>query len=157
TVDTGAQQKIRNDTYTIPNVRLMDPNVLAPTFDTFQKILNVYNFAEKLDIDRYTVANQEKEYVVGVREMDPGQLSGNQTNWINQPLVYTHGNGFVGAPTNEIASGGQPNYVVDPKIFNVDQPRVYYGELLGNTYSIVGKSGSQSDREFDALKENEDV
>src|SRR5215470_3094656 len=158
TADEAAQQKIRNDTFTIPNVRLMDPNVLAPTFDTNKKVLNFYNFAEKLDIDRYTVNGQEQEYVVGAREMDPGQLSENQTNWINQHLVYTHGNGFVAAPTNQIAAGGQPQYVPDPnKTFNINQARIYYGELFRDTYSIVGKSGSQSDREFDALEENKDV
>ena len=155
TVDDTARQKIRNDTSTISNARLMDPNVLSPTFDQNQKVLNVYNFADKLDIDRYTISNQLKEYVVGVREMDPQQLTGNQTNWINEHLVYTHGNGFVAAPTNT-ALNGQPAYV-DPKIFNISQPRVYYGELLGDTYSIVGKAGDQTDREFDALKENEDV
>src|SRR5262249_38885320 len=88
TGDAAAQPKIRNDTFTIPNVRLMDPNVLAPTFDTNERLLNFYNFADKLDIDRYTVGEQEQEYVVGVREMDPSQLSANQTNWINQHLVY---------------------------------------------------------------------
>ena len=154
--DSAAQAKIRNDKDTVPNARLMDPNVLAPTFDTFQKILNFYNFADKLDIDRYTIDNQEREYVVGARELDPTQLSGNQTNWINQHLVYTHGNGFVAAPTNQIASGGQPQFE-NPTTFKVDQPRIYYGELFGDTYSIVGKANNQTDREFDSLQENQDV
>jgi uncharacterized membrane protein (UPF0182 family) len=156
TVDTTTQTQIRNDKSTVPNARLMDPNVLAPTFDTFQKILNFYNFADKLDIDRYTKDGEQQEYVVGARELDPGQLSGNQTNWINQHLVYTHGNGFVAAPTNQIASGGQPVFE-DPAKFDITQPRVYYGELFGDTYSIVGRSGSQADREFDSLQENQDV
>jgi uncharacterized membrane protein (UPF0182 family) len=156
TVDTTTQAQIRNDTSTLPNARLMDPNVLSPTFDTFQKILNFYNFADKLDIDRYDIKGQQQEYVVGARELDPVQLAENQRNWINQHLVYTHGNGFVAAPTNQIASGGQPAFS-DPAIFDITQPRIYYGELLGDTYSIVGRSGSQSDREFDSLLENQDV
>jgi uncharacterized membrane protein (UPF0182 family) len=155
TVDAVDAQKIRADKATIPNVRLMDPNVLSPTFDQNQKILNFYNFSEKLDIDRYTINGQEQEYVVGVRELDPQQLTGNQTNWINQHLFYTHGNGFVGAPTNTQASG-QPDYV-DPAIFKITQPRAYYGELLGDTYSIVGPNGSQAPREFDSLSDNADV
>jgi uncharacterized protein len=156
TVDANTQTQIRNDKTTVPNARLMDPNVLAPTFDTFQKILNFYNFADKLDIDRYTIDNQQQEYVVGARELDPTQLSGNQTNWINQHLVYTHGNGFVAAPTNQIASGGQPDFV-DQSLFKINEPRIYYGELFGDTYSIVGKTGGQTDREFDSLQENQDI
>ncbi|MBI1759339.1 MAG: UPF0182 family protein [Actinobacteria bacterium] len=155
TVSGEAGQKVKADKATIPNARLMDPNVLALTFDQTQKNLSVYNFADKLDIDRYTIGGQTQEYVVGVREMDPKQLRGNQTNWINQHLVYTHGNGFVAAPTNTEVSG-QPAYV-DPAIFSISQPRVYYGELLGDTYSIVGKTADQSAREFDSLKESEDV
>jgi uncharacterized protein len=156
TADSITPAQIAADSDTLQNARLMDPNVLSPTFDTFQKILNFYNFADKLDIDRYKIGGKEQEYVVGARELDPLQFAENQRNWINQHLVYTHGNGFVAAPTNDIASGGQPSFA-DPKIFNIDQPRIYYGELLGDTYSIVGKTAGQSDREFDSLQESQDV
>ena len=57
-VDTeAAQAELRNDTETIPNARLLDPNVLAATFTARQQIRNVYGFPEKLDIDRYTCPN----------------------------------------------------------------------------------------------------
>jgi uncharacterized membrane protein (UPF0182 family) len=51
----AANAELRNDTETIPNARLLDPNVLADTFTARQQIRNVYGFPEKLDIDRYTV------------------------------------------------------------------------------------------------------
>ncbi|MGI8653027.1 MAG: UPF0182 family protein, partial [Geodermatophilaceae bacterium] len=90
-------EELRNDTETIPNARLLDPNVLSATFTARQQIRNVYGFPEKLDIDRYTIDGVTQDYVVAVRELDINALTGSQTNWINQHTVFTHGNGFVAA------------------------------------------------------------
>src|SRR4051795_2543609 len=113
-VDTAAAQaELRNDTQTIPNARLLDPNVLSPTFTAQQQIRNVYGFPKKLDIDRYTIDGRTQDYVVAVRELDSNSLSGNQDSWINRHTVYTHGNGFVAAPANEVvagAEGGEPKF-----------------------------------------------
>ena len=119
-VDTeAAQAELRNDTETIPNARLLDPNVLSQTFTARQQIRNVYGFPEKLDIDRYTLPSPTtgedttRDYVVAVRELNSAGLSENQDTWINRHTVYTHGNGFVAAPANEVVAGqegGEPNF-----------------------------------------------
>jgi uncharacterized membrane protein (UPF0182 family) len=57
-----------------------------------------YGFPSNLDIDRYTVDGELQDYVVALRELDSTGLAGNQQDWINQRLVYTHGNGIVVAP-----------------------------------------------------------
>ncbi|WP_254780956.1 UPF0182 family protein [Modestobacter sp. DSM 44400] len=148
------------DTETIRNARLLDPNVLQATFLARQQIRNVYGFPAKLDIDRYTTDGTTQDYVVAARELDSSALSGNQTNWINEHTVYTHGNGFVAAPANQVVSGeagGEPNFTTGdlPTQGNipVDQSRVYYGELLNvngaDEYSVVGAAGNDSPREFD--------
>ncbi|HEY9390902.1 MAG TPA: UPF0182 family protein [Mycobacteriales bacterium] len=148
-----ALASIRDDTTTIPNARLLDPNVLSPTYDQLQRILNFYGFADKLDIDRYTVDGKTQDYIVGARELDQSGLTANQTNWINSHLVYTHGNGFVAAPANTVTTDGQPDFTTKdlPTTgdIKVDQPRIYYGELFDDVYSIVGKSADEQDREFD--------
>src|SRR5918911_2207277 len=104
---TAALAELRNDTQTIPNARLLDPNVLSDTFTARQQIRNVYGFPEKLDIDRYAIDGKTQDYVVAVRELDSAGLSENQDTWINRHTVYTHGNGFVAAPANEVVSGKQ--------------------------------------------------
>ena len=97
-----ALAELRNDTETIPNARLLDPNVLTETFTARQQIRNWYGFPEKLDVDRYTVDGETRDYVVAVRELDSTGLSENQSTWINRHTVYTHGHGFVAAPANEV-------------------------------------------------------
>src|ERR687886_2279982 len=132
-----ALAELRNDTETIPNARLLDPNVLSDTFTARQQIRNIYGFPEKLDIDRYTIDGVTRDYVVAARELKSDSLSGNQDNWINRHTVYTHGNGFVAAPANEVVAGqegGEPNFTTrdlpTTGTIEVKQPRIYYGELI---------------------------
>jgi uncharacterized membrane protein (UPF0182 family) len=157
-VDTNAAlQALRDDTQTIPNARLLDPNVLSDTFNARQQIKNVYGFPEKLDIDRYKINGTEQDYVVAVRELDSNNLSENQDNWINRHTVYTHGNGFVAAPANQVSAGqdgGEPNFTTgdlptrgDIKVTE-DGARIYYGEL-NDDYSVVGAPKNAAPREFD--------
>jgi uncharacterized protein len=155
-VDTNAAlAELRNDTQTIPNARLLDPNVLSDTFTARQQIRNVYGFPQKLDIDRYTINNETRDYVVAVRELNSDGLSENQDTWINRHTVYTHGNGFVAAPANEVVAGqegGEPNFTTRdlPPVGDIpiDQPRIYYGELIKD-YSVVGAPKGAAEREFD--------
>src|SRR4051794_19925652 len=165
TVDTGpALSELRNDSQTIPNARLLDPNVLSATFTARQQIRNVYGFAPKLDIDRYTVNGQPRDYVVAARELDSANLSENQDSWINRHTVYTHGNGFVAAPANEVVAGqegGEPNFTTKDLPTTGDIPvsadgaRIYYGELIQD-YSVVGAPSGSTAREFDQPESGSD-
>src|SRR3954467_9880078 len=166
-VDPAAvNAQLRNDTQTIPNARLLDPNVLSETFTARQQIRNVYGFPKKLDIDRYSLPDPTtgqmttRDYVVAVRELNSAGLSENQDTWINRHTVYTHGNGFVAAPANEVVAGqesGEPNFTTKdlPTTGNIDvkQPRIYYGELIQqngqDVYSVVGAPKNSDPREFD--------
>jgi uncharacterized protein len=146
TPDTNA---IATKDPTVANLRILDPNVVSPTFSKFQQLRNQYGYADKLDIDRYTVDGQLQDFVVGVRELDKDKLTGNQTNWINQHTFYTHGYGFVAAAassdvtnTKAFTEGDIPP--VGP--LNLTNSQVYYGEKLPD-YSIVGAQGAN--REYD--------
>ncbi len=164
---------ISTDVTTVPNIRLLDPNVLAPTFTQRVGRENFYGFPQKLDIDRYEIDGKLQDYVVAAREINTANLTGNQTNWINKHMVYTHGNGFVAAPANTIdravsnanSDGGYPIAVTSdtqnptgaginpanptaPGI-SVTEPRIYYGELT-NDYAIVGGQEGRAPGEYDS-------
>ncbi|MBF6395508.1 UPF0182 family protein [Nocardia cyriacigeorgica] len=161
------------DHATIANARLLDPNILSPTFTQLRQLKNFYGFPESLDIDRYTINGEVQDFIVGARELSPSSLTGNQTDWINKHTVYTHGNGFVAAPANRVnrpqsddpnAAGGSsdsgyPIFMVsdlstkkEDQRIKVDQPRIYYGELISQSnpdYAIVGATEGQTPREYD--------
>jgi uncharacterized membrane protein (UPF0182 family) len=139
---------------TVAAARLLDPNILSETFTQNEQLRNFYGFTDPLSIDRYTDAKtgQTQDYVVAVRELNTAGLSGDQTNWIQQHMVYTHGDGFIAAPANQVGPDGYPLFSVsdvsNQGVIKVDQPRVYYGPLA-TTYSIVGSTSDSSKREYD--------
>lgn len=169
---------ISADTTTVPNIRLLDPNVLAPTFTQRVGRENFYAFPTKLDIDRYDVNGKTQDYIVSAREINTANLTGNQTNWINKHMVYTHGNGFVAAQANTIdravssanSDGGYPVAAIsdtqnptgmglDPSNptspgIPVTEPRIYYGELT-NDYAIVGGQAGKAPGEYDSAGQND--
>jgi uncharacterized membrane protein (UPF0182 family) len=156
-VSTETKNALRDDTGTIPNARLLDPNKLGPTFKAQQGIRNYFGFGGGLDIDRYTIAGKTQDYIVAARGLEQSSLSSGQQNWINLHLSYTHGNGVVAAPANS-TDGGLPAFVVKnvppagadglttsvPEAFALDHPQVYYGETSPN-YSIVDTKQGEID------------
>jgi len=142
--------QLANDAATIANIRLMDPNVLSPTFRQLQQIRPYYSFPESLDVDRYTVNGVKRDVVVAVRELN---IEGNPSrNWINDHLVYTHGFGFVAAYGNERDADGKPAFTVGdlPPTGTLGkfEPRVYFGENVPD-YSIIGGVKTDEPVEFD--------
>ncbi|MFI9006830.1 UPF0182 family protein [Actinosynnema sp. NPDC053489] len=158
--------ELKNDQATVGNVRLLDPAVIAKTFTQFQQLRPFYAFPEKLDVDRYKVDQQLQDYIVAVRELNTSGIPQGQRDWINQHLIYTHGNGMVFAeaskvnsPADEGGNGGYPVFdvaqvgpdgKVQPGPFGVEQPRTYFGELGGPAdYAIVGGRGEGAPGEYD--------
>ncbi|THJ74339.1 UPF0182 family protein [Candidatus Frankia alpina] len=151
--DVNAQQ-VAADTGTVPNTRLLDPSKLSRTFQQLQQIRGYYMFPKTLDVDRYTVTGADKkkttrDYVVSVRELNQAGLGADQRNWINEHLTYTHGKGFVAAPSNTVDEGqpafkqGERNLPQEGD-FGLKEDRVYFGELSPN-YSAVGTRQSEID------------
>ncbi|MCK9924066.1 UPF0182 family protein [Frankia sp. AgPm24] len=139
--------KVAADTGTIPNTRLLDPSKVSRTFQQLQQIRGYYTFPKTLDVDRYTVRGDDGkdvtgDYVVSVRELNQAGLGTEQRNWINDHLTYTHGKGFVAAPSTTVDNGrpafeqGERNLPQEGD-FGVTQDRIYFGEMSPK-YSVVG-------------------
>jgi len=149
TIETSAGQ-LKNDEATISNIRLLDPTVVPSTFRQLQQIKPYYNFADSLDVDRYTIDGVKRDSVVALRELS---IEGNPArNWINDHLVYTHGFGFVSALGNTIDPDGKPTFSVGDipptKGLGEFQPRIYFGENVPD-YSIIGGAKGSDPVELD--------
>jgi uncharacterized membrane protein (UPF0182 family) len=125
---------------TLPDLRLVDPDVMSASFQQLQQVKSYYQFSGVLAMDRYVVGSDPvpQDMVVGVRDMS-GPPAG-QSNWINTHLIYTHGYGFVAASASAAQANGNPAFAesdVPPTgELGSFQPRIYFGNE-GTDYVIA--------------------
>ncbi|MET9223157.1 UPF0182 family protein [Streptomyces sp. NPDC088197] len=136
----SSTEKLRADADTTASVRVLDPNVVSPTYQQLQQTRGYYAFPSTLDVDRYSDAKgKEQDTVVGLRELNINGIPEN--NWINDHFKYTHGYGIVAAKGTDVSSDGSPAFTekdlpTTGQLGTYEQ-RVYYGERT-TQYSIVG-------------------
>jgi uncharacterized protein len=149
---TPSRGQLRNDTATVPGIRLVDPSVVSPTFQQLQAVKSYYRFPDALDVDRYTIDGKLRDTVVAVRELQQDGLPPGQRNWVNDHTVYTHGFGVVAAYGNRSGDDGQPVFYQQniPPVgpLGAFEPRVYFGESSPE-YSIVGGPAKGPKKELD--------
>ena len=125
---------------TIKNIRLWDTDPLLKTYSQLQQIRTYYKFFD-VDSDRYLVNGQYTQVMLSPRELSYADLP--SRNWINERLIFTHGNGLTMGPVSRISKEGLPEFFIKdiPPVSLIDlkvtRPEIYYGEL-SNEYVIVG-------------------
>ncbi|MGW1804446.1 UPF0182 family membrane protein [Streptomyces sp. NPDC002078] len=150
---TSDTTRLRGDADDAASIRIMDPNIVSPTFQQAQQMKNYYAFPTNLDVDRYPPQDakdaKEQDTVIGLRELNLDGVPKN--NWINDHFRYTHGYGVVAAKGTEADDQGQPVFTESNLPSRGDlgtyEQRVYYGEKT-TTYSIVG--GPQKEVDYSA-------
>jgi uncharacterized membrane protein (UPF0182 family) len=144
----ASDEELRKAVAGTASIRMLDPNVVSPTFQQEQQERAYYQFPSTLDVDRYTTKDgAEQDTVVGLREINIDGIP--KKGWINQHFKYTHGFGMVAAKGTQVDDDGEPVFTeknLPPTGQLGDyQPRVYYGEET-TTYSVVG--GPQKELDY---------
>ena len=144
--------QLRSDADTVPGIRIVDPQVVSPTFRQLQGVRNYYQFADALDVDSYEVDGEMVDTVIAVRELNLDGVPAGQRNWVNDHTVYTHGFGVVAAYGNQRTPEGEPRFFesnIPPRgALGEYEPRIYFGEH-SPLYSIVGAPEGATPRELD--------
>ncbi|WP_245600723.1 UPF0182 family protein [Streptomyces sulphureus] len=144
----ASNEKLRQAADTTASIRLLDPNVVSPTYQQKQQVRGYYQFPATLDVDRYKDDDgNERDTVVGLREINTDGIP--EKNWINEHFKYTHGYGMVAAKGTQVDKDGAPDFTekdLPPKgEMGKYEGRIYYGEKT-NQYSIVG--GPQKELDY---------
>ena len=93
-----------------------------------------------MDNDRYTIGGEYRQVMLSARELSYDDLP--SKSWINEKMVFTHGNGIVMGHVSRISKEGLPEFIIKdiPPISaagpKITTPELYYGELT-NDYVIV--------------------
>ena len=124
-------EEIEEHEAALSNIRLWDPYVLARA-NSPQEFREYYGLA-RVDADRYLIDGEVTQVMLSIRELDESDI---EDNWQLRRLSYTHGFGAVASYASRIGLDGQPQYLVSdiPPVATVpelemDQPRIYFGEL----------------------------
>jgi uncharacterized membrane protein (UPF0182 family) len=132
---------------TMNNIRLWDPSPLARVYNQIQHLRLYYDFLD-VDVDRYTVDGEYRQVLLGTRELFQHGLDESAQNWVNRKLIYTHGYGVVMATATDFTQAGQPNLILQdvPVVgrFDVDEPRIYYGESFGWNPTLLERAAMEN-------------
>ncbi len=133
--------QLRKDSDTAAQIRLLDPNIVDPSFNQLQQNRQYYQFLEPLTVDRYTIDGELRDTVIAVRELNLAGLDNERRSWVNDHTVYTHGFGVAAAYGNTVTPKGDPAFweagIPSEGEMGDYEPRVYFGQQ-SPSYSIVG-------------------
>lgn len=121
------------------NIRLWDWRPLQRTYRQLQGLRPYYDFPD-VDIDRYQIDGEQRQVMLGARELDKSKLPA--PSWVNRNLEFTHGYGIVMNPVNEVTSEGQPSFFIKdfpPQsriAIEVTRPEIYFGEFTTDTVYV---------------------
>ncbi|MFC7969341.1 UPF0182 family membrane protein [Streptomyces cinereoruber] len=143
------KDQLRTDANTAASYRILDPNIVSPTFQQLEQKRKYYQFPTTLDVDRY----QGKDTVIGLRELNIRGIP--KRNWINDHFTYTHGYGAIMATGTQTDANGSPVFTESGLPTTGQLPkyeqRIYYGEKT-DQYSIVGGPQRELDYEENGEK-----
>ncbi|MBY8814699.1 MULTISPECIES: UPF0182 family protein [Streptomyces] len=143
------KDRLRTDADTAASYRILDPNIVSPTFQQLEQKRKYYQFPTTLDVDRY----QGKDTVIGLRELNIRGIP--KRNWINDHFTYTHGYGAIMATGTQTDANGSPVFTESGLPTTGQLPkyeqRIYYGEKT-DQYSIVGGPQRELDYEENGEK-----
>ena len=118
---------------TIDNIRLWDWKPLIDTYAQLQEIRTYYKFLD-IDVDRYELGGSYQQVMLSARELETARLPPNAQTWVNQHLLFTHGNGVVMSPVTRKSAEGLPVFYLRdiPPVASggppITEPRIYFGE-----------------------------
>ncbi len=135
----------------LDNVRITDYTSTVTAYNSLQGIRNFYRFNDA-DVSKYTIDGKKTLTMVSARELNLQGLDRGAKNYTNSIYRYTHGFGTVMSPLNRVTPEGQPEFLINnipPKSYGnapeITEPRIYYGEIPNNQYSIVNSAIKEID------------
>jgi len=130
------------------NIPVWDAETLETVFQQLQELRSYYTFP-LVSVGRYDVSGHSQQVFLSPRELEYGNLPGDAKNWINNHLIYTHGNGVVMTPASQVSGTPMTWFVRNIPAesqygIEIGQPRIYYG-MSPYPYAIAPNKAGEMD------------
>lgn len=101
------------------------------------------NRITRVHLDRYEIDGERRPVMLAARHASRGDLP--EQGWVQEHLVYTHGDGIVTVPADVPANDGRPDTsAFERPELTPSRSALYFGEGLDNWYAIVGTKRAES-------------
>lgn len=131
---------------TLARTPLFDPQRMAAPLQVLQGTAGTR--ITDVDLDRYVLDGIERPVLVAARQPDRGGLPA--SGWVQEHLVYTHGDGIVLTPADTTDADGRPDTSTTADEFDtafdssdVTDTATYFGEGLEGWWALVGTRREQ--------------
>jgi uncharacterized membrane protein (UPF0182 family) len=130
----------------VSRIPLFDGDQLVTSFQVLQG--TPATRISDIDLDRLDIDGTRRPVMVAVRNASRADLP--ESGWVQEHLVYTHGNGIVIAPADVPEADGRPDLTTAAAL-TPERDEIYVGEELAGWYAIVGtRREEQGGARFDA-------
>jgi uncharacterized protein len=133
-IDDGIDELDEESAPAVARLPVWDVTQLAPALQVLQG--RTATRITDLDLDRYEVDGERRPVMVAARSSSRNDLPEN--GWVQQHLVYTHGDGVVAVPADQPDADGRPDVAALADVVTTSRPQLYFGDGLDDWYVIVG-------------------
>jgi len=89
-----------------------------------------------VDLDRYDLDGTTQPVAIAVRGLARTELP--EHGWVQEHLVYTHGEGAIIAPADDVSEAGVLTFLDPSSDLGLEEPAVYFGEGSPGWYAFTG-------------------
>ncbi len=123
---TIKENEIEENSNVIDNITIVNPKLVLQNLNNTQTEAGYYTF-RNVNLAKYKIDGKDKLVYVSPREIE-----NQNTSYNNKTYEYTHGIGQIVTSATEVSKDGNIQYLQKDiegtdNIYNVTQPRIYYG------------------------------
>lgn len=96
-----------------------------------------------VDLDRYEIDGESRPVYVGARSASRSELP--ERGWVNERLIYTHGDGVVAALADATNEAGGLDFTGIEQQFGAADTDLYFGEGVDGWYVFTGTDRTEFD------------
>ena len=142
--EKATEEEIENNSNIIDNIPLVNEKLVVESLNDTQTESGYYTY-KNAQIAKYQIDGKDQLVYVSPREMKNLDISYN-----NKTYEYTHGIGEIVASATSVAEDGNIKYIQKDisgtdNIYNITEPRIYYGVETNSTVVANTKNKTEYD------------